>query len=409
MLGMSAGAADSSVDPLSLQSAPPEDATTKSMGDRRFIEGAVGTRGRRGGLSSESTARISLDVSLGVKLDPQWRASLSDRLDLLDPPGLANDHRAVNSLREAYVSWAAEDGGTLFEVGRINLRNGPAYGYNPTDFLRAGALRSVTSYDPISLRENRLGTFMLRTQHSQGSQTFALAWAPKLASKPGDGSFDLDLAATNGAGRVLASWSSKFSDRFNAQALVYGEQANGSQVGINATALLGDSLVAHAEWARGRDFKLSNLLVPASAAKTGAQRWASGVTLALPAKASLTVEFGYNGFGLDESEWRSASAGGPGAIGQILMHSQKRQEQFAREAWTVYATKQGALWRNLDLSALVRFNTSDRSHLGWVEARHHLQGLDAAIQWHWTHGRALSEYGLPTTRSSLQVLVTSYF
>ena len=53
---------------------------------------------------------------------------------------------------------------TCIEVltGRINVRNGAALGYNPTDFFRSGALRSVVSIDPNSLRENRLGTVMLR-------------------------------------------------------------------------------------------------------------------------------------------------------------------------------------------------------------------------------------------------------
>lgn len=409
VLMMSAGAADAAVDPLSLQSASPDDATTKFAGDRKFVEGAVGTRQGRDGFSSESTARISLDVSLNFKLAPQWRASLSNRLDVLDPPGLSNVHRTVNSLRESYVGWMGDDGSALIEVGRINLRNGPAYGYNPTDFLRAGALRSITSYDPIALRENRLGTFMLRAQHSQDSQTFALALAPKLAKKPGGGSFDLDLGSTNGTGRVLASWSSKLSDRVNAQALVYNEQGRGVQLGANATALLVDSLVAYAEWARAREVKLSDLLGPGLAPRTRAQRWASGLTLALPANTSLTVEFGYNGFGLNEPEWRSAATGGRIAIGPLLALNQQRQEQFSRQAWTVYAMKQGAFWRDLDLSTLLRYNSSDRSHVGWVEARRHWQGLDAAVQWHWTRGSSLTEYGVPAVKSSVQAQVTWYF
>ena len=409
MLGMSASAADDPVDPLSLQSASPEDATTRTAGNRKFVEGAVGTRSLRNGLPSETTARLSLDYSLGFKLDGQWRAALSDRLDVLDPPGLTNIHRTVNSLREAYVGWTTEDGATTFEAGRINLRNGPAYGYSPTDFLRAGTLRVVTSYDPVSLRENRLGTFMLRSQYSQGGQTFALALAPKLANRSGDGGFDLDVGSTNGANRALATWSSKFSDRVNTQVLIYNEQRRGTQLGASATALLTDSLVAYAEWVGARDGKLSSVLAPTPAAKIGAQRWSSGLTWALPAKASLTLEYGYNGFGLSEADWRAASVAGRDAIGQMLGSSQRRQEQFSREAWTVYATQQSALWRSLDLSALLRYNGSDRSHLGWIEARHHWPSLDVSVQWQWTRGQALSEYGLPDVKSSIQAFVTWYF
>ena len=408
LLGMPAFAADDPIDPLSLQSAAPEDVAAKATGERRFVEGALGSRAGSRSLPTQATTRLTLDVALQFKLASQWQATLSNRLDVLDPPGLTNDHRVLNSLREAYVGWSAEDGGTLLEAGRVNVRNGPAYGYNPTDFLGAGALRSVTTYDPVALRENRLGVFMLRAQRSLGSQTYALVLAPKLANKPGDGSFDLDLGSTNNANRVLGSWSGKFSERINAQALFYHEQGSGAQFGVNATALLGDSLVAYAEWSRARDVKLIKKLA-ASTTKVGGQRWASGLTLALPSKTSLTLEFGHNGFGLDESEWRSASFAGRESFAQLLGSSQSRQDQFSRHAWTFHASKQSAIWRSLDLSALLRYNVSDRSYLGWIEARHHWQGADVAVQLHRTGGKSLSEYGVLVASSSVQALVTWYF
>jgi hypothetical protein len=45
----------------------------------------------------------------------------------------------VNSLREAYLSWQPEGGNMVMEFGRINLRYGPGYGYNPTDFSATAA------------------------------------------------------------------------------------------------------------------------------------------------------------------------------------------------------------------------------------------------------------------------------
>lgn len=408
VLAMPAFAADEPIDPLSLQSAPPEEALARSTGERKFVEAALGSR-TRSGSSAQVTSRLALDVAMGFRLTHQWRATLSDRLVILDPPGLANDHRVVNSLREAYVSWSAEDGEMLFEAGRVNVRNGPAYGYNPTDFLRAGTLRSVTTYDPAALRENRLGTFMVRAQRLLGSQTFALALAPKLAKKPDDGSFSLDLGSTNDANRVLGVWSAKLSERINTQALFYSEQGRGRQLGISATALFGDSVVAYAEWARARDVKLINMLRADTTAKIGAQRWASGLTLTLPAKTSLTLEYGYNGFGLNEFEWRFASVAGRDAFAQLLGLNQGRQEQFSRQAWTIHASKQGAIWRSLDVSALLRYNMSDHSYLGWIEARHHWHGVDVAVQLHRAGGKPISEYGVLAVMSSVQALVTWYF
>ena len=38
----------------------------------------------------------------------------------------------------------------------FNLRFGPGYGYNPTDFFRDGSLRVLTTADPFALHEIRL-------------------------------------------------------------------------------------------------------------------------------------------------------------------------------------------------------------------------------------------------------------
>ena len=53
---------------------------------------------------------------------------------------------------------------TLIDLGRINVRNGVALGYNPTDYFRAGAVRAAVSVSPASLKENRQGSVMLRGQ-----------------------------------------------------------------------------------------------------------------------------------------------------------------------------------------------------------------------------------------------------
>jgi hypothetical protein len=334
---------------------------------------------------------------------------LSNRFDAFDPPAPGSDKRVVNSLREAYAGWSSEGGETSFEFGRINLRTGPAYGYSPTDFFRAGSLRTATSVDPIKLRQNRLGTVMLRGQRQWGDHALSLALAPKLESTPSSGSFDLDLGSTNSRHRALASLSSRWSERFSTQLLALGEKDGSSQIGANATALLSDAAVGYAEWSRGRDRSSASLLGLVAPERSRRDRLAAGVTLALPAKLSLTVEYSYNGFGLSESEWQASRALGPAALAGLLQSTLVRQEQFSRNAWTVYATQQGGLMRKLDLTALVRFNGVDDSQLVWLEARHHWDGFDGALQALWSRGHALTEYGLPTVKSSLQAVVVWYF
>ena len=73
-----------------------------------------------------------------------------------------NDKR--NNLGCLVLCWQPEGGSSIFDFGRINVRGGPGYGYNPTDFFRDGSLRVITSADPFALRQNRMGSVMLRAQ-----------------------------------------------------------------------------------------------------------------------------------------------------------------------------------------------------------------------------------------------------
>lgn len=395
-------AAAQGVDPLALQSAEPAAAAPAADG-RFFVEAAIGQNQRRHGLDEQTPTRLSVDFAQRWRLGGGWRAALSNRLDVQDPLPPGASERVLNSLREAYAGWGNEGGDTLLEFGRINLRFGPAYGYNPTDFFRAGALRSPTSVDPIALRENRLGTVMLRGQHIIGSQTFGWALAPKLDSRPDGRSFSLDLGSTNGSDRLLLSWGSRFSERLSTQLIAFHERGQGSQIGLNATALLSDSVVLFGEFTSGRDRDLL------TARLRNDQRAAAGLTLALPAKLSLTIEASHNGFGLNEAGVAQARLLGPARFAALLTGSRAQQEQWGRQAWTIYLTQQGGLMRKLDISALLRRNTTDDSQLGWIELRHRWDGFDAALQYQWSRGGSFSEFGFSPVRSQLLALLTVYF
>ncbi len=398
------------IDPLALEAAPAAEAPAKAQADGKlFLEVAGGLQARRYGMDTQGTHRVSLDFSRRFKPAPQWHAALSNRLDHLQPPGEAGDPRTLNSLREAYVGWTADSGATLVEFGRINVRHGPGYGYNPTDFLRAGSLRSPTTVDPMQLRENRLGTVMLRGQHLAGDHSLSLVLAPKLENAPERRSWSLDLGATNSRDRALATWGLRWSETFSTQLLAFGEQGRNPQWGASATALLSEAVVGHAEWSSAREPSALDRVLAAITPQQRRDRAALGLTMALPAKVSLTVEYAYNGLGLSRGDLPAAQAAGPLALGHFLADAADRQDQASRHAWTVYATKTGLVLRKLDLTALLRHNAVDHSLMGWLELRHRWDGADLALQWQWQKGNPLTEYGLPTMRRALQVMGVWYF
>jgi hypothetical protein len=66
-------------------------------------------------------------------------------------------------VRELFASWRPLEG-VFFDLGRINLKNGLALGFNPTDFFRTRTVVEPLSVDPSVLREDRLGTLALHGQ-----------------------------------------------------------------------------------------------------------------------------------------------------------------------------------------------------------------------------------------------------
>lgn len=376
---------------------------------RVFGEMAVGRLTQRYGLGTEDTRRASLDLVWDAKLGSQWRAVLSDRLDDIHPVE-SGGRSTLNSLREAFVGWQGEDGRAGVDLGRVNYRNGPAYGFNPTDYFRDGASRAVTTADPLALRENRLGTVMLRGQWLWQGGSATVALAPKLRDGPSRESFSIDLGATNHADRALLAVGLQPSDRIGLQAFAFHERGKGLQLGANGTMLFGDATVGFVEWSGGRDTELLGAALNPSPRVISRHRAAAGLTHTTASKLSLTAEWQYNGFALDKAQWQAAVATfGIDAMGAYLYEVQRRQDTASRQAAMLYLSQKDAGLKNLDLTGLVRYNIDDRSRFLWVEARYHFPRVDLALQWQANQGGALTEYGAQTGRSLVQVLAAFYF
>lgn len=404
---LSARADDS--DALSLQSAPEPEQKAPDRPMRVFVELAAGRIGQRFGLGPADLRRASLDFSATAKPAAGWRLVLSDRLDDMHPvdPGA---RATLNSLREAYASWQDDAGQSVVEFGRINVRNGPAYGYNPTDFLRDGAVRAATTADPLSLRENRLGTVMLRAQRVWGSSSAAIALIPKMTTSPSNEGGSLDLGATNGRDKVLVTFSAQPSDKVSGQILAFAQRGIGTQWGANVTALLSDAAVGFAEWTSGRDRSLWASAPVSSPAVNNRNRLSAGLTYSTPWKLSVTAELEYNGFAIDPRRWAQFPAsGGLDAAQSYLVDAQARQDNASRKSYLLYLTQHGGPWKNIDITGLIRVNADDHSRFGWLEVRRHWASIDLAAQWQVSSGRTFSEFGAMPSRQALQLMVAYYY
>jgi len=376
-----------------------------------LIEAASTTAAQRDGGNADAE-RLSLDLGTDQRLAPDWRFVFGDRLDL-QGDATWRDTAETNTLKQAYVSWQPGSG-VLFDAGRINVRQGVAYGYNPTDFLRADAVRVVDSVDPNSLRDERLGTVMLRAEDLWASGAVTALYAPRVAANPSLAPFSPDWGATNSTGHWLLSLTQALGANLSPQWLLFGTnhrdvRADEVQAGVDVTALLGNSVVAYFEASGGRIASLWSQALgwPGQTSLRG--RAAAGFTLTTSSKLSLTLEYEYDGAALSTAAWNAARTGSPASYGLYRNFVLARQELPTQQAIFAYATWQDLIMRHLDATALIRVDLSDHSRLPWTELRYHWAHVDAALRWQDYSGAATSDFGASPTSRIWQLVVDDYF
>jgi hypothetical protein len=401
-------------DALNLADATTESAAVEASSWRVFTEATAGrTTVHQWGQPdrTEDTQRLSLDLLFDKKLTPDLRAVFSDRLDL-NHQSDALGQETLNSIKEAYLSWQPQNDRVL-DVGRINVRYGAAMGYNPTDFFREGANRAITSFDPNAIRENRMGTAMLRGQTLWKGGALTAIFAPKVADEPNNGDWSPDLGATNNRNRWLVSVSHQLADNFNPQFVLYGDQRQPVQMGLNLTMLVNDATVAQVEWSGGRQKSLLAQALPLSSAVSQDEvfrnRLATGLTYTSANKLSITGEYHYNGAAVDKAVWnalRTSSMLDYESYRQLIeeqLDLTTRQAAFLRASW------QDAFINRLDLTAVLRYNLEDHSKLSWLEARYRLDKSEVALQWMLASGDDSSDFGAMAQRRYIQALFRYYF
>lgn len=393
---LAADARPDELDALELADRTPEIAPRNGSSWRAFGELAIGRTTRTEPGVGGGTRRASLDLRYDGQLLPGWRAVLSNRLDLADRNG--QSVREVNTLREAYLGWRWTDTTTV-EAGRINIRHGVGAGYNPTDFFRDNALRSVVSPDPAVLRENRQGTVGLQFQQLWSSGAVTVLYSPDLGRRPVDDSFSLDLGATNGTERWLMTLGQRITDGLSSQFLVHGGDGVATQVGANLSTSIGNSTVAYVEFASGRDRSLLAESQGMNAPRRTRQRTALGLTYTTAFNLSLTLEGQTSEAGLSGADWNALD---PIARLAVLRTADAQQDLPARRAVFLYVQWKDLGWPDLDLSGYLRHETATSSRDQWIELRYRWgRAHDVALQWQQFGGRNTSIYGsVPQRRTA---------
>ena len=358
--------------------------------------------------------RSSLDGTDQWDLAANLTASLSDRFNVTadDEVPFPTHDNLRNDFREGFLTLEPAPQSYL-EGGRINLRNGVALGFNPTDFFKTRTQIDQASLDPSVIREDRLGTVMLRGQQIWSGGAASIAFAPKLyrptAIPTGlQSGFDPRIDRTNAADRFLISASYDFAE-ISPQALVYREGTQ-TRIGFDVSAQISQSIVAYAEWAGGNQLDLISqaisygkrtgtlpanaaVLPPADASKDFRNDAAIGASWSSTAKITVILEYHYQQGGFSGEtlrNWfavgsaagvpRTAVAGELWYIRAFAADQQQplmRQEIFLRASWT------DVFVADLDLTAFSFADVYDGSTLSQIAANYYLSKA-------WTLGAYLS-------------------
>jgi hypothetical protein len=397
--------------------------TNSSKADSNiFIEAATGQTLVRGSTNYQANQRISGDLQFGTELTKNLRAFISDRLDVDGPstfPGnnssnsiYVQNSNAINTLREGYLTWQPNQN-ALLDVGRVNVVNGVGTGYNPTDYFKVGALRSIVTINPYSLKENRQGSVMIRGQQLWDTGAFSLIYSPKVSSQTNNSAFSLDLGATNNQNSVLAQLTQKISEGFSPQFLVYQSGQSSPQFGLNLTGLVDDSTTAYLEWSGGRTASL----LGQSINQQGYQypldikfnnQVSSGLTYTTKNKISITGEFEFNSAGLNNPDWANLGPTSPFAYETYRKYLQVQQASPTKSGAFLYVKWDDFLIKNLNLSSMLRQDLVDSSHQFWIESRYRFTESEVALQFQNNVGSTWSNYGAIPQSQIVQLLFRCY-
>ncbi|WP_349360670.1 hypothetical protein [Stappia sp.] len=370
------------------------------------------------------TVSDNLSILFNLRSRAGWRESRGFR---------AEDDINLD-VQELAAAWDTGNN-LLLEAGRINVRNGVALGFNPTDWFKADSLVTIDSQDPGDRREERLGTVVVSAATSLGSTLVQAGFRPDISAARDTVVTDADIVGlnldrTNPSPAFYAKLSPNLGGNISltGNVLVENGRLGG---GAEVSGTLGNNLVLY-----GEAFIQHRLNLAAEALEDGtgsaafrsrigaadgyetAGQLAIGGTYSLPeaiAKTediSLSLEYHYNGAGLTGRQL-SALAGAAGAdraaAGRVRAFAARAQEPlarhqvFARFAWNDFLG-------DADFSAIAYYVPDDRSALAQIAASYpYNDNVEISLRAFSVFGSDTSVYGSNPLRNSIQLAVKYTF
>ena len=372
------------------------------------------------------------DYMLGEKASLNF--NLRARTDIVDGQEYTFSDDFALDIQELALTYAITPS-TSLQFGRINIRNGVATGFNPTDWFRDNSLVASSSAAPADRRNERLGVVALTGATTIGQTLIQAGYRPEIDAEPDTlwtdaDVFGMGLDRTNASEAWFLKVTPYINDNlsFTANAVLIDEDPG---LGFELSGTLGDNLVLYTEVMGQYRLSLADEALGGALGSPGFRDdigvdgdkdWyfqaALGGNWALPEKlvgaedVSLTLEYHYNEAGLTASQI-DALSGATGfdrlAAGALYGVANRRQEPLARDqfftrfAWNDFV-------QDADMSVLGFYAPADNSGLAQLSVdipvgrngNFNLRGIT-------TFGDDRSVYGANPTKRSLQMGFTYTF
>ncbi|MFH0785540.1 MAG: hypothetical protein V2B20_26835 [Pseudomonadota bacterium] len=301
------------------------------------------------------------------------------------------------------------------------------------------AVTTRISEDASVLRENRLGTFMIRGQGVWEKGALTLVAAPEISHEPDKWWTDstgcgLQVQRTNDVARFLAKFNVNTFKDLNPEILYFIDDGR-SNWGFNLTKGFGDQMLAYVESSIGQRYDVVTEALqkaqsvgafPSGTSPAGTppaitgsdeirlrSQLAAGFSYTDKGNRTTNIEYHYNEAGLSPEQWdnwfRAGAQGkifldnpateaiGRNMLGQLWSVRQfalEAEEPLSRHALFIRSFWQDVLIYKLDLTGIFQMNLEDKSFFIQPLAAYHLGDRTTLnLAFNFFLGAGESEYG----------------
>jgi len=298
---------------------------------------------------------------------------------------IADEDEISTYVKELYYKGKISEN-NFFELGRVNVKEGVASGFNPTDYFKGTSSLTLSS-DPKEQKDNRLGSLLIQDTMFFDTYTLKAIYSPKVSAS--------HLNKTNYKDRASLSIDYRGFKDVSLSTIAHWNEDN-LNMGLNLSYIWG-------RW----------IFYSENSWKTDVYQASLGLNYTSESNIITTLEYIYNEEGLNKSEWKNyfdlarRSPQSAQEFGELRAKVAKSQSEMSREK-IFLLSRITDIETNLDASAMVWLNPYDKSTFSQVGLEYALKDdLQTNVYLRNYRGDDDSEYG--SSNDDYQILIEAEY